>query len=156
MKETRRPIEGYSTITYGAFVFVDTWPNSSGGSNHFYSKHSSFELNCHLNQAIRLEIRCIFIHCRQQLLMAMVDQLNQFLEHPLGGMVFQLPRTTQITKGTVEEWVTNMARRAVNVEFVGIHGLKIRGITKLREADTQRVQLHSGTNLGRLFLLPSR
>ena len=35
MKETRRPIEGYSTITYGAFAFDGTLPISSGELNPF-------------------------------------------------------------------------------------------------------------------------
>ena len=59
-------------------------------------------------------------------------------------------------KDIVAGFPTNMARQVENVESVVIHGLKNLGITKLREGDMQRVQLHNGTNLVKLFLLPSR
>ena len=64
--------------------------------------------------------------------------------------------TIPIMRGIVGELVINTERLEANVESVVIHGLKNLGIMKLREGDMQRVQLHNGTNLVKLFLLPSR
>ena len=43
MKETRRPIKGYSRITYGAFAFGGTWHNSSGGLKPVYFRNCLFK-----------------------------------------------------------------------------------------------------------------
>ena len=67
-------------------------------------------------------------------------------------MVFPHHQTILIMKGTVAGYLTNMARPEENVESVAIHGLKIPGIMRLREVDTQRVQSHNGTNLVFLYV----
>ena len=71
-------------------------------------------------------------------------------------MGFLLLQIIPTMKDIVAGFLTNMGRQVENVESVVIHGLKNLGITKLREGDMQRVQLHNGTNLVKLFLLPSR